>query len=439
VLGVLIVVTLPAVAAARSGDLDRTFSEDGIAFGDFGRGFADAQAVAVQPDSGVVVAGPDGQGHFGVMRFLLDGTLDPSFGDGGRLRIDFGTNAGAHDLALLPDGRIVVVGGVESEYPGGPADTAVAMISATGELDRLFGDQGLIRFDLAGLDRAVSVGLQSDGAIVIGGSLGRRDRADYFVARLTDEGRLDQTFAADGVKRIDFSGQTDSLEELAVDQRDRIVLAGETIRRVHGPPLVEADFAVARLKSSGKLDRTFAHDGRRRLEFGRHVTTREEEFYDTASTVAAKPNGQLLVTGSSTRANLVGKADIALARLSANGRLVRSFGRDGKVRTDVRDDDYGYDLALQTRGKIVVAGSTRLGPHVDFVVLRYTGHGRLDRAFSGNGRTITPLTAGDDVAQAIDLQPDGRIILAGWAAPVRPNNVAFALARYKNNGLPLGV
>ncbi len=130
-----------------------------------------------------------------------------------------------------------------------------------------------------------------------------------------------------------------------------------------------------------------------------------------------------------------------LARQSlqaAAGDLDPAFGADGQVATDFkRSNDLAYAVALQPDGKLVVAGIRFVGNSAeggDFVVARYKTDGTLDRTFGENGSVITDFGL-TETPSAVVIQPDGKIIVAGGTYPIFPSQGGqFALARYRSNG-----
>lgn len=177
--------------------------------------------------------------------------------------------------------------------------------------------------------------------------------------------------------------------------------------------------------AAGDLDTTFSTDGKQSTSFGR--TT---EF---AEAIAIQTDGKIVVVGSVFTNGAI--ADFALARYNTNGTLDTTFSTDGKQTTDFSSggDDRARAVAIQSDGKIVVAGNVRVGEDPDFAVARYNSDGTLDMTFSGDGRQTTGFFSGSrDEAQAIAIQADGRIVLAG-AVYKTVSNGDFALARYLGN------
>ncbi|HEY6836096.1 MAG TPA: PASTA domain-containing protein [Gaiellaceae bacterium] len=127
-------------------------------------------------------------------------------------------------------------------------------------------------------------------------------------------------------------------------------------------------------------------------------------------------------------------AALALAALAAGGpgSLDRSFGSGGKVLTKIGEGSAGQTVALQRDGKIVVAGAAHTGSNWDFALARYTSRGRLDQSFGRGGTVTTDFGSDYDYAFAMKIQPDGKIVVAGWTNGSGGGHVA--LARYRPNG-----
>jgi uncharacterized delta-60 repeat protein len=245
-----------AVARYRSdGTLDSGFGAGGIVRTDiFGKG-AQANAVAVQPDGKIVVAGlavgASGiDSDFAIVRYNADGTLDTSFGTGGVVTTDLGTRGDdVRAVAVQPDGRIVAAGSADE-------DIALARYLPDGELDGTFGHGGSTITDLGSDDVANGVALTQAGDIVIAGfTLGPKVNRDFLLARYLADGNLDTTFGDRGTVKTDVGGGDDFAENLAVDAAGRIVLVG----RATSPTIL--DLAVIRYQPDGTLDAGFEGDG----------------------------------------------------------------------------------------------------------------------------------------------------------------------------------
>jgi uncharacterized delta-60 repeat protein len=244
-------------------------------------------------------------------------------------------------------------------------------------------------------------------------------------------GTLDASFGAGGALRSNFGGTYDWAYATAIQPDGRILAAGVSDARG------TYDFALARYTSAHDLDPTFGQGGVVLTDFG--------HSYDWAYAVALQPDGKIVVAGVSDAS---GSKDFALARFGPNGALDRSFGHDGLVTEQLRflTTDIIHGLVIQPDGRIVVAGVTfedvlTLRPHGDFMVARYNSDGTDDLSFGIGGVTTTDFSDGSyDEPHAVVLQPDGRIVLAGYTNSGGGPGVLFgadqlALARYMPNGL----
>lgn len=179
------------------------------------------------------------------------------------------------------------------------------------------------------------------------------------------------------------------------------------------------------LTVAGTLDTTFGVGGKATLSIN--------DQQDIVRAIAIQPDGKILLAGGTKNASN-GNENFALARFNADGSIDTTFGGgDGKVTTDMADDDYIYDVAVQPDGNIVVAGSAFDGDDSKFAIARYDGNGTLDPSFSGDGKTM--LTVNDNTASArnLTLLDNGKILIAGNLQ--RANGYSdFALLRLNSNG-----
>ena len=151
---------------------------------------------------------------------------------------------------------------------------------------------------------------------------------------------------------------------------------------------------------------------------------------DEASAVSIQPDGKIVVAGSSNNGL---NFNFAIVKYNANGTLDLTFGKGGMVTTMIQNrDDKASSLAIQSDGKIVAAGSSNNGSNFDFALIRYNKNGTLDPAFGGNGIVLTDIRNGDDHANALIIQPDGKIIAAGNTNNGSDND--FAVIRYNESG-----
>lgn len=355
---------------------DTTFDTDGLAILAL-PGIQEAEALALQQDGKIILAGHTGQGvgdEFMLARFNTDGTLDPTFGAGGYTTLDFGPerDAGADAVAVQGDGKIVAAGTTILVGPG-LRDFALARVLPDGAPDPSFTGPGmpagrlLTDFGPGREDSAFAVTIQADGRILAAGS--SYDDAtsyDYALARYLPNGRLDHSFDRDGQVLTGLPGSGEFVRAIALQRDGKIVAAG--IADLGG----DNQFAVARFRPNGSLDRSFGIPGSL-LPRGWVITHFGHVSTDDLHGLALQKDGKTVVAGSTGTGTEI---NFALARYRKNGRPDLTFGRalgtPGRVTTDVGDDDEALGIALQKDGKIVVAGfSGELLPSL--VVARYRG------------------------------------------------------------------
>jgi uncharacterized delta-60 repeat protein len=403
------------------------------------------------------------------------GALDTSFGTRGTVTTDFGADDAAFALVRQSDGKLVAAG---RSNVAGSADFALCRYDAEGELDLAFGTGGQVLTDFGGNrcaggprnarpcqshdecpggtcvssdDVASALALQDDGKLVAAGErracggggehVGERCQvdadcgsppavclADFALARYNADGSVDLTFGSAGRVVTDFGGD-DAAFALALQPDGKIVVAGVS---TEGGTM---DFALARYDSDGTLDATFGSGGKVVTDLGGN---------DEAFALVVQPDGALVAAGVSTAA---GSLDFALARYNTDGTLDATFGAAGQVVTDfgpafVGSDpsncalpiadfhgaDVAFALAVQPDGKLVAAGVST----GDFALARYNADGSLDTTFGTCGRVITNFAGDDAAASALVVQPDGKLVAAGRRSVA--TQTSFSLARYASDG-----
>ena len=177
----------------------------------------------------------------------------------------------------------------------------------------------------------------------------------------------------------------------------------------------------------GDLDTTFHGDGRVTLD----VNPRNPGRYDVVSDVAIQPDGKILAAGYSFVPS-TSTQDFALTRWVPSGNLDATFGR--RI-TDFGGEDQIYDVAIQTDGKILVAGRKCISGICDVALARYNSTGSLDTTFSGDGKQTTNVPPGDNGSLGgLAIQPDGKILVAGYAWNNNDGDYDYAIYRYNANG-----
>lgn len=351
------------------GKPDPSFGRGGATTTDFGLGGDDlAQGVAVQPDGKLVVVGNaaargDGSYVWAIARYDADGTLDQSFGTGGRILNDFGglTYDFANAVALEPDGKIVVAGTAGSAE--GTQYLALARYDPDGSLDPSFGTAGVVltQIDGAASSDAYALSVSGDGILVAGDAGPSYPQGEPIVAAYDTDGTLDPSFGTGGVVTLrSLAGTGSFFDAIAVSTR-AVVAAGQDTRQGGG------DFLVAEFTPQGRRVGGFGTDGIRTVHFTHGA--------GTAYAVAFDPLGRIVVSGDAYGAS----DEVALARLGADGKLDASFGSGGEVVAAVGPlGSAAYAMTIQATparsraSKIVVAGIADYADEsTDFLLARY--------------------------------------------------------------------
>ena len=210
-------------------------------------------------------------------------------------------------------------------------------------------------------------------------------------------------------KNIDFS------RAVAVQPDGRILAAGATFNGL------TYDVLVVRFNADGSLDTTFGTRG---------VFTYDRGTDDYGYAMALRSDGKIIIAGCTYNGTTY---DILVLRLNGNGTLDTSFGSRGVVTYDGGSNDFAYAAALQPDGKILVVGENHNGMDHDALVLRFNGNGSLDTSF-GSGGVVTYDSGYNDYANALSLQSDGRIVVAGIRFNGIDNDVL--VLRFNGNGTP---
>ncbi len=341
------VANFTVVRYEADGTLDRGFGGGGIVITRVGERTSWARAVALQADGKIVVAGvalaPNGvEGDVALARYNPNGSLDPGFGEGGRVITSFPSGAsGAWGVAVQADGRIVAGGAASAREDIYTPDFALARYTAGGSLDASFGDGGLkvTRFP-GGSSYGRALVIQPDGRIVLAGGT---DPGRFALARYEPDGRLDQGFGAEGRVSQDIDGDLEGARAVALQPDGKIVAAGGALA-----PGGENAFALARFDPTGQPDPRFGGDG---------DVLSVLPGGGGAAGVAIQADGKIVVAGQANGDLIESTADFALGRYLPDGRLDPGFGDGGIVITSLGSRiDVAFDVAIQPDGRIVAAG-----------------------------------------------------------------------------------
>ena len=254
------------------GGLDTSFGSNGVVSTTVGIGFATGRSVMLQPDGQIVVGGDTevvgNEIDFVVVRYNPDGSPDGTFGAGGIVTMSFITpGVTSSGASLQPDGKIVLVG-YYLVGTSGPFNIAMVRFTAAGSLDGSFGVGGKVTTIFPGTrngNQAFAVALQSDGKIVVGGNNYNQDAnstVSFALARYNTDGSLDASFGVGGEVTSNASSNYAILSGLAIQSDGRIVGVGSNYD-------LGSNFVVVRYQTDGSVDTSFGTGGTVVTAFGR--------------------------------------------------------------------------------------------------------------------------------------------------------------------------
>jgi uncharacterized delta-60 repeat protein len=305
-----------------------------------------------------------------LIRYRTDGSLDATFGVGGKVEHGIGqADGGISAIQLQPDGKIVACGIATSNNFS--REFAVVRYNSDGSVDATFGVSGFVLFDFASsYDFPFALGIQSDGKIVVGGSTGQDPVYDFGLLRLDTLGMVDSTFGTNGTVVTDFGRPDEWANALVIQPDGKIILCGYS-----GSPY---QIAMARYEADGSLDTTFNGTGK--------VLT-SASSNDEGNAIALQTDGKIVVSGVARNGS---NQDFSILRYTTDGILDTTFSTNGFTATDFGTNaDKSRGVAIQADGKIVAAGTAGN----DFALARYIvtlSTGLIDFAGMNNSVLIYP-------------------------------------------------
>jgi uncharacterized delta-60 repeat protein len=399
---VVIFFAVSALAFAEAGKLDPSFGSGGIVTIDFGvvsqSGFASINAAAVQSDGKIVVAGgiPDGNGHgvasFFVARFLSNGTLDATFGHKG-ISVIAGSGGIYTSVLIQPDGKIVAAGGQVARY------------KANGDFDDSFGTKGIVT--LPEFFSASVVTLDSKGEILVGGNI---LDANGFVALLLPDGSLDTSFGVgqQGAGTTSILGT--SVTQLARLANGDILASGNQNGQL-----------VVALTSGGLPDLTFG-------------LSSQLSVPSSVGGLAVASTGDILVAGTEFLQPTASTPGLLLTGYQSIGIADPSFATNGGTITALpgASSIVASGLGLEPNGEIVIGGSAAVSGQRDFALARYSASGQLDTSFGTHGTVETSFSGSTPTANGLTIQPDGKILAFGGLGTIEggSTDTKLLIARY---------
>lgn len=404
--------------AQNAGELDPSFGEEGLAILSpvASNSMDNAQCVDIRPTGEIVFAGVSGGfSGFGmtVGQVLPDGTMDVSFGTNGVTTIEGvgGSNFG-YDIEVLTDGKLLVCGAVSLTA----ANTAMAVwrFTTDGNLDASFGDNGALIVDVdSSEDYARDILMDGSGQITVVGNSKQPDNFLYraVMIRFDESGIVDGNFGIYGTQVYPMNTDVNcDVRAGVMSPTGEIYLAGYTTVSSTSQPIVMG------FSNSGEPLESFG-------EAGIFNTGVEGRYFD----VDFANNGLIAVGDGNNGATGVVRAH------NLTGEINPYFGDSGTALVSGAPGNALLALEMQADGKILVAGSASMGFMMrDFLVARLHSSGFLDQEWGQDGVTVTEVGPGFEDVNDLAIQPDGKIVAAGFG---QFTNNEYVFARYDSGEL----
>ena len=427
---------------------DTTFGNNGKVITGFGASNNKATTVAVQPDGKIIVGGnsysaksksfTEGDSdNFTLIRYNSNGTLDNTFGIEGKVITDYyqlfpnqNFDGRIISLKLQNDGKIVVIGVLSGLNLAG-GHTILSRYNSDGSLDVGFGANGIVFIDYFNINsNQNTLFIQPDGKIIVSDIslifINPIYFSDFRTHRYNGDGSVDDTFGTDGSTITSFGNGYSSTNCTALQPDGKIIVVGG-FTTTNGILKI----AIARYSPSGVLDTSFDTDGK-------VLTSLEAGTQSVAYHVSVQTDGKILVAGN-TYTTAIESTSLFIAKYNSNGSLDTSFDADGFATNNYSASylEQIRSILEQPDGKIVTTYFINYDDNVnftDYVTRRFNSDATNDASFGTNGKVTTAVANGYNLANAVTLQPDGKIVVAGYSYEIPNVKTELSMVRYTSNG-----
>ena len=271
-------------------------------------------------------------------------------------------------------------------------------VAFAGELDPSFGVDGRVSLEFGSHgDRALSILLDSQGRIVLGGSSLEDDSLACSLIRLLPDGQPDPEWAGEGTVILDLSTGDDEILALAQAPDGDIIAGGYVVNNL------DRDFLLLRFHPDGTLDEEFGDLGRMIMPIGNSD--------DEITAVQVLDDGRILVAGNTAG---TGGRVLVLARYNPDGRLDASFADGGISLTGIGEDALTQGMIVDSGGRILISGSYSDGQATRVMLVAFTEYGDIDTSF-GQGGVATMSAADATVSEGygVFIGDDAILYVAG--------------------------
>jgi uncharacterized delta-60 repeat protein len=419
----LLLLLIVADGFSQNAILDNSFGVNGKVTTSLPNSFIEINSLEIQTDGKIITCGYEKfETGFVLIRYNVDGSIDSSFGDQGKvINSDF-FRVRFSKLKLQSDGKIIVSGQLRTnEFSNG--DTFVTRYNTTGAVDTTFGTNGY--YIITTINEPSNLCIHSDDKILVCSYDQRK------IFKLTNSGELDNDFGINGIVDLNSIGANEFITEIKIQNDGKIVLSGGTDL---ASAIEQWNGFLIRLDSNGTADSTFGINGNVITDFN------NKDIYESFD---IDDDNNIVAVGYSYLSNT---SKIILAKYTSNGILDSNFGTNGKVITQtssINMFDIASDIKLQSDGKILCVGQSGRGYNFnggtsqpsDMLLLRYNTDGSLDTTFSPTGYVTTSFDNNIyNSGSALAMQNDGNILVGGSTINLTTGG-SFALARYTFDNL----
>jgi uncharacterized delta-60 repeat protein len=354
------------------------------------------------------------------MRAQQAGDLDISFGEGGIAITDLGDGYDqCSGLVIQPDQKIVVGGRAQVE--GGFYPTLIRM-NPDGTLDNSFDSDGIaigdIQHSTTLYAEADALAIQPDGKLLYAFHIDFFGGGGVAVTRFNTDGSIDTDFGINGTATEVVFEESNYTNSILLQSDGKILVLGR------GQAFDSAPFSMiaVRFTNDGSLDETFANDG---------VFTFTQSNGSQIIDAKQDSNGRIVLACSTAN---TGYYDNVIVRLNEDGTFDNSFDEDGIANFNISGlYDAPQFLTLRDDDSMIIVGYTYSedGTNTDWALVSLTSTGEFDSTFGSNGVVVAAFGDDNDVAEAVTIAPDGKILVAGY---ITDFNIYGAIVRYNSNG-----
>ncbi|HLF83251.1 MAG TPA: hypothetical protein VI837_03655 [Blastocatellia bacterium] len=361
-----------------NGNLDANFGDGGKVTTDFFGANDGARGVAIQLDGKIVVSGfatNDAERQFSVVRYLVDGTLDPTFDQDGKLALDLGSTSEAFKLAVQEDDKIVAVG---DSRPQNSLEFTIVRLNQDGSRDSTFGNNGVVTVDFGNADRAIDLAIDGENIFVCGFAVKSATDSNLGIARLNlSNGSLNNAFDGDGKLEVDFFGKRDAAQSIILRAPSSPVNEPHLIVGGFSTPLTSdlSDFALVAVDYQGSSINSLFNPAT--VDFAGGT--------DQVFRVFGQPDGDIVAAGWAGSGQ---NFDLGMTKWKADGSLDLDFGPQGKLTLDTASggNNVAFDGIIYLNNIITAGvGLNPITGNDDFVVTLHE-----NEKFAEFTKTVSP-------------------------------------------------